>query len=159
MCLCLCTLGCMRGRARVLTSLTPMLCIVPCRPLCEGEAEQAVILRRSKDGSHVKIKGKHGEDRIVEYDGVFLPQDGQDEVFSRVGQPLVAAALAGQKCCLVAYGAAGSGKSYTLLGSGDTGAEAGVVPRALAAIWESSASAGLAVCVKMSLLRITSDVR
>lgn len=47
-------------------------------------------------------------------------------------------ALDGYKVCIFAYGQTGSGKTYTMVGPGQGGAHAGVIPRAVQQLFESS---------------------
>lgn len=58
----------------------------------------------------------------------------QEEVFDEISQ-LVQSAMDGYKVCIFAYGATGSGKTYTMLGTQD---ERGVIPRAMEQLFKSS---------------------
>ena len=77
-------------------------------------------------------------EREYTFADVFAGQGGgadeQAAIFNAVARPLVDAALDGINAAVVAYGASGSGKSYTMLGGGADvicGAERGILPRAL----------------------------
>ena len=46
---------------------------------------------------------------------MFAPNSTQKEVFAAAGAPLTAAVLNGYNSAIIAYGATGSGKSYTMM--------------------------------------------
>ncbi|KAK1935040.1 Kinesin-related protein 3 [Phytophthora citrophthora] len=72
------------------------------------------------------------------FDGVYSSQSTQEEVFESVGRPFVVDLLAGYNCTIIAYGQTGSGKTYTVVG-GQTIETQGLIPRAMAAIFEEIA--------------------
>lgn len=64
-----------------------------------------------------------------------LPLNTQEGFFESTTLPLVTDFLAGHNCLMFAYGASGSGKTYTV--QGKAGEAAGLLPRALDVIWKS----------------------
>ncbi|KAL3882040.1 hypothetical protein ACJMK2_028420 [Sinanodonta woodiana] len=76
--------------------------------------------------------------KVFEYERVYSPSEGQDQVFDEV-QPMLTSLLDGYNICIMAYGQTGSGKTHTMLGSHknedynlttDPHPEEGVIPRA-----------------------------
>ena len=57
-------------------------------------------------------------------------------MFDQCGSKLVSATLSGQNGCLFTYGASGSGKTYTMMGQ--TGEEAGLLPRTLESLFKEN---------------------
>ncbi|CAB4277939.1 unnamed protein product [Prunus armeniaca] len=75
-------------------------------------------------------------DRTFSFDSVFDSKSGQEDVFQKVGVPLVKNALAGYNTSVLSYGQSGSGKTYTLWGPPSAmvedsrpGSCQGIVPR------------------------------
>ncbi|KAK9806812.1 hypothetical protein WJX72_003588 [[Myrmecia] bisecta] len=69
------------------------------------------------------------------FDRVFLPHEGQQDVFKEVGAA-VASILEGYNVCIMAYGQTGSGKTYTICGPPG---EPGVNRRALQELFSCAA--------------------
>ncbi len=104
----------------------------------------------------MQLRARTAEPTIFEFDGVFSDSSPQSEVFSVVGEPMLAAVLTGESAAVISYGASGTGKTHTLFGDLHGGAhEAGLVPRILRALWSRLPSP---VAVRMSLLRVARDV-
>lgn len=70
-----------------------------------------------------------------EFNGIFLPADGQGSVFEKATKPLVEHVLHGFNACCFAYGQTGSGKTYTIFGEG-TGDNRGVLVRCAEHLFE-----------------------
>lgn len=70
------------------------------------------------------------------FDSAFDIDSTQNDVFEHCVMPLISACLNGHTATVLAYGQTGSGKTHTILGdtSGD-GSEAGIIPRALDAVF------------------------
>eukprot|EP00967_Tisochrysis_lutea_P046978 scaffold57158_cov31-Tisochrysis_lutea.AAC.2 len=94
------------------------------------------------------------------FDGVLGQHALQDEVFTRVAQPVVDSVLEGFNGTVFAYGQTGSGKTYTLTGGVDAYEERGIIPRALSHIYAHiAASAGeVEHTVRISYLEIYNQV-
>lgn len=58
----------------------------------------------------------------------------QQNLFDETVRPLVTSVLEGYNCCVFAYGQTGTGKTYTMEGSGNDDNK-GIVPRAFEQIW------------------------
>jgi kinesin family protein C1 len=99
-----------------------------------------------------------GADGPVEFDRTFQPQAGQDEVFAEI-QKFIAFAQEGYHCSVLSYGAAGTGKTHTMTGSG-TGAMKGLVPRtieSLAAAQVKAQPLGWEWATEMTLFEIAQE--
>ena len=68
-------------------------------------------------GHAVVLAAAPGEPFV--FDSVFPGGASQGDVYARALRPLVAAAQAGQRAALLAYGQSGSGKTYTCIGGTD----------------------------------------
>ena len=75
---------------------------------------------------------------------------GQSEFFKRTTLPLVNDVLQGQNALLFAYGATNAGKTYTMQG-GSTEETAGILPRCLDVIFNSTEGLRGTVKVRSSL--------
>ncbi len=64
-------------------------------------------------GNHIAIKHAHYSKEFL-YDGVFSEKSHQEEVYKKVGQPVVEHVMKGVNGCILAYGPTGSGKTYSL---------------------------------------------
>merc|ERR1712156_490717 len=71
-----------------------------------------------------------------DFDHVFNPNAGQEDVFEEVSQ-LVQSAIDGYNVCIFAYGQTGSGKTFTMEGD-ETGEHVGIIPRTIQKIFEET---------------------
>ncbi|KAL9954875.1 hypothetical protein ACROYT_G042460 [Oculina patagonica] len=86
------------------------------RPFTEREKEK-------RETNAIEIHQEHSLIRVLDprsrtnyfFDGVFSPEASNQEVYLKVGKPLVYAALNGYKGTLLTYGQTGTGKTFTLL--------------------------------------------
>jgi kinesin family protein 6/9 len=67
---------------------------------------------------------------------VLGPQVQQDEVFDKVGRPVVDQMFEGINGTIFAYGQTGSGKTFTITGGDERYADRGLIPRMLSSIFE-----------------------
>lgn len=88
----------------------------------------------------------------------------QEEAFETVGRPLLDAFLAGSNACLFAYGQTSSGKTHSMWGPGGgaeaSGADAGLAPRACAAVWrevEEQRAKGGSAELKLTLVEVLGE--
>lgn len=70
---------------------------------------------------------------------VFEPRSTQEEVFNIVAKDCVRSVLDGFNSTIFAYGQTGSGKTYSITGGTESYADRGVIPRAMAMIYEEVA--------------------
>jgi kinesin family protein 5 len=91
------------------------------------------------DGSVVHLESRMGESKPYNFDAVFGEKSTQDQIFKRIGAPVVESALEGYNGALLAYGQTGSGKTYTL-GNNLDEKERGITPRAIAMIFDRIAA-------------------
>ncbi|EOD17433.1 hypothetical protein EMIHUDRAFT_451413 [Emiliania huxleyi CCMP1516] len=98
------------ARVRVLCRLRP-----PADPASraafEAQGETGVVLCGGLAAAAARFRAV----RRWEFDRVFAAGAGQREVFEQV-RPMATAVLDGVACCVLAYGASGAGKTYTLAG-------------------------------------------
>merc|ERR1712048_635676 len=119
--------------------------------------DAAVAVQALEQASSVGVT-HCGESHSFAFDKVFGPTTSQVDVFQEV-EGLVQSALDGYKVCIFAYGQTGSGKTYTMQGSSASNS-AGLVPRALAKIFESSErmrSAGWTWSLQVSILEVYNE--
>ena len=134
----------------------------PARAGAAGGAWAAAAPGGADDGGDAVVTGSGSDassavQRRFAVDRALGPDASQAQVFAEVA-PLVDAALKGHAACVFAFGQTASGKTHTMLGSGalaaSASAEAGVLQRALAALFEGSASG---TTVKISMLEVYND--
>ncbi|KPA80841.1 Kinesin putativekinesin [Leptomonas pyrrhocoris] len=73
------------------------------------------------------------------FDRVFKPTATQEDVFNTVAKDCVASMLAGLNSTVFAYGQTGSGKTYSITGGTDSYQDRGLIPRAMAMIYDAVA--------------------
>ena len=122
------------------------------RPLSSGEKEKGqksclvvsearqinVIDPDDKMGGIDYLRMDKTKDRAYAFDHAFDEQVGQQEVYSLTVQSLLPGALSGHNGCCFAYGATGSGKTFTMTGSKS---EPGAIPLAVDALFALVAKA------------------
>ncbi|KAJ8603797.1 hypothetical protein CTAYLR_000205 [Chrysophaeum taylorii] len=129
------------------------------RPPFEDEIEDeawvpAVRVVAQGSTAVVRLEGAGERAREFGFDYGFPPESSQVEVFERMAAPVIDEVLErSTNGTILAYGQTGTGKTYTLgllerLGAG--GKDAGIVPRALARVFDASRGAR----VTMSFLQI-----
>ncbi|XP_055352896.1 osmotic avoidance abnormal protein 3-like [Paramacrobiotus metropolitanus] len=106
------------------------------RPLSQRDMDMhnKSIVTVDKNSREVLVAGANGKDgelRRFAYDGVYGPQDTTASIFTESIVDLLDGALNGYNCTVFAYGQTGSGKTYTMHGQEQTGAEEGIVFRAI----------------------------
>jgi len=123
--------------------------IVRCRPFLGFEKGNTTVVNILPN-DQIKITPKDAssldDDRYTfTFDATYPLESTQPQVFKRSIRPLVSACLQGYNATVLAYGQTGSGKTHTILGQTnesnanvapeDDMSEAGVIPRALRAIF------------------------
>lgn len=87
------------------------------------------------------IQNAQGQNRQQNYnfsfDRVFDPTSSQSLIFDEI-QQLTQSVLDGYNVCIFAYGQTGSGKSWTMEGGSHHGTDAGMIPRAIYHIFETT---------------------
>ena len=140
-----------------------------CRPPFEDEIEFAeknqgqfmpILENKSETPDHlgqVSLTMISGKQREFLYDYVFGPTAIQDEVYDKIGRPVVADVLNGFNGTIFAYGQTGTGKTYTMgiLEFVDD-EQAGIIPRAISQIFEyvDSHSETEEIVVTLSFLQL-----
>eukprot|EP00755_Sulcionema_specki_P021567 Sspe_Gene.13517::Locus_4622_Transcript_4_5_Confidence_0.250_Length_2892::g.13517::m.13517 len=101
------------------------------RPPLGGE-QLAVRWQQNEERDTVEIQQRSYEKFSYAFDRVFGTDATQEEVFTRICEPLLEDVLLGHQCTLFCYGQTGTGKTFTLsnLGAQDPSSR-GVIPRAL----------------------------
>ncbi|UYV76394.1 hypothetical protein LAZ67_14000274 [Cordylochernes scorpioides] len=102
------------------------------------------------------LRSKRSQDRKYIFDAVFNANSSQEEVYRRTTEPLVDNVLNGFNGTVFAYGATGSGKTYTMVG---TEKEPGIMVRALRDIFGivSSLNSCASFHISMSYLEVYNE--
>jgi len=148
------------------------MCTVRPEESGEGEAERCRVLLRFRplpddqggespyvlhDGESVSVRPRDagaGEDAQFHYDKILPGTSTQEEVFTCVMNDSVDAVLKGFNATVLAYGQSGAGKTFTMFG--DDSGRPGIIPRAVAEIFQRIAAdtGGGVFVVKASMLEI-----
>jgi kinesin family protein 11 len=97
------------------------------------------------------------------YHQVFGPQSLQKDLYDQAIVPIVNEVLEGFNCTIFAYGQTGTGKTYTMEGSGrktkngELPADAGVIPRAVQQIFDTLESQNAEYSVKVTYLELYNE--
>ncbi len=136
----------------VVPGMSNITVAVRVRPLSSGEKEKGqksclvvsearqinVIDPDDKMGGIDYLRMDKTKDRAYAFDHAFDEQVGQQEVYSLTVQSLLPGALSGHNGCCFAYGATGSGKTFTMTGSKSA---PGAIPLAVDALFALVAKA------------------
>ena len=99
------------------------------------QPEQPVVHVATKPGAPVIVEEDGScaspDVKTFELDGVFDEAATTESVYDQAGAPQVECVLRGVNATIFAYGMTGSGKSYTMLGQGDTPGVVGLAARDL----------------------------
>lgn len=101
--------------------------------LNEDEQEEIKLLQSAETASGQQITKAYP----FTFDKVFGFNSLQKEIFDEISQ-LVQSALDGYRVCIFAYGQTGSGKTFTMEGDSSNPDKAGMIPRAVEQIFEST---------------------
>lgn len=123
---------------QVAVRVRPMLALEGGSDICMEVLRSAAAGAGKNDG--ISIGGSSGP-RFT-FDEVFDTGTVQADIYKRSVVPLVESCLEGYNATILAYGQTGSGKTHTMMGPNTSSAVqddalAGVIPRALQAIFES----------------------
>lgn len=80
----------------------------------EGEDEFAL---HSSNQTHRGITKRPRKKITMKFDHVFHDETNNQDMFETCTKPIVQSVLEGFNCSIFAYGATGSGKTFTMLGS------------------------------------------
>ena len=96
------------------------------------------------------------KDKSYAFDHAFGPESAQVELYEATAKSLVPEVISGCNACCFAYGATGSGKTYTMMGSSEA---PGVIPLAVEALFTQveAASEEYLVTVKMQYVEIYNE--
>ena len=91
------------------------------------------------------------------YDHIFDADVGTSVIFERTTRPLIDYVISGYSATVFAYGATGSGKTHTMLGSSASGP--GVMPLAIEALFDgmAKAEANHAFALRLSYLEVYNE--
>lgn len=85
--------------------------------------------------SSCAVEGSTAEARHFTFDAVFDGSATQQDLFAKVGAPILQGCLNGLNGTIFAYGQTGSGKTYSLLHRGQRTEDAGLLPRLVAGLF------------------------
>ena len=100
-------------------------CIVPTSENSVKIFTENIGIDTGKDSS----KNKSENTQTFTFDGVFAPEEEQENIFNIVAKPLINGALEGINGTLFCYGQTSSGKTYTMEGIHNDTKLMGVIPR------------------------------
>eukprot|EP00850_Spirogloea_muscicola_P011602 SM000072S21236 [mRNA] locus=s72:626059:632083:+ [translate_table: standard] len=142
--------------------------LVRCRPSSAEEVRQNVVPvihcnEARKEVSTVQTVAGRQYDRVFTFDKVFGPESRQKDLYDQSVIPIVNEVLEGFNCTIFAYGQTGTGKTYTMEGSGERSkdgelpAEAGVIPRAVQQIFDTLEKQQDEYSVKVTFLELYNE--
>ena len=100
-------------------------CIIPTSENSVKIFTESIGIDTGKDSS----KNKSDNTQTFTFDGVFAPEEEQENIFNVVAKPLINGALEGINGTLFCYGQTSSGKTYTMEGIHNDTKLMGVIPR------------------------------
>ena len=100
-------------------------CIIPASENSVKIFTENIGIDTGKDSS----KNKSDNTQTFTFDGVFAPEEEQENIFNIVAKPLINGALEGINGTLFCYGQTSSGKTYTMEGIHNDTKLMGVIPR------------------------------
>jgi hypothetical protein len=107
------------------------------KPASDREFRAGISCTRTGDGTVGLAARESVGAKELTYDGVYGPEADQQGVYDEVGAPILDAVMQGYNGTVLAYGQTGTGKTHTLLNVGQGPADAGLVPRLVAALFVS----------------------
>jgi kinesin family protein 18/19 len=105
--------------------------------VCQDGTQINVIDPDEKMGGIDYLRLDRTKDKSYAFDHAFDASVGQAEVFAGTAARVVPDVLRGGNACVFAYGATGSGKTFTMMGAPDA---PGVVLRTTDALFEAAAA-------------------
>lgn len=84
------------------------------RSIVEVDELNSTLNLKGKNEDKTRFKFKFNQLFYSRYNRT--PEENQEEVYTRIGQPHLSSLLEGNDLCFIAYGQTGSGKSYTIMG-------------------------------------------
>ncbi|XP_024366790.1 kinesin-like protein KIN-5D [Physcomitrium patens] len=142
--------------------------LVRCRPLSDDEkkAKSPQVISCNEQRREVtafQCSAHKQIDRTFTFDKVFGPQCKQIELYDESIVPIVNEVLDGYNCTIFAYGQTGTGKTFTMEGSGmkskngELPPDAGVIPRAIQQIFETLDKDEQEYSVKVTYLELYNE--
>ena len=143
--------------------------ILRCRPINEQEkaqrtAQAVKCCEASREVTVMQTVGNKRQGRTFKFDRVFGQKACQSTIYDAAVDPIVQEVLDGFNCTIFAYGQTGTGKTHTMEGeierdskTSSLDEQAGVIPRAIAQIFNTLESAGSEYSVKVSYLELYNE--
>lgn len=107
------------------------------RPITDEDikfsGKDTIIEELNTESSSISIK-KDSDRKSFSFDSIFDQNSSQKEVYLKVGKPVVDSVLSGYNSTILAYGQTGTGKTFTMVGSG--GKHRGIVPRCVKEVFK-----------------------
>lgn len=111
-------------------------------PIDQGIERYSPIVRKSNDGGCIYYSSTAKRDYNFQFDEFFDSECSQDQVYEKAAKPIVQSVLEGYSGTIFAYGPTGSGKTFTMTGSGNN-ATSGIMPRCIRHLLAASGGAEL----------------
>ncbi|KAL2082562.1 hypothetical protein ACEWY4_022380 [Coilia grayii] len=111
-----------------------MLRVIPGLDSClkvEGRRKQVTVLDPAAHIPQQQTTASKGTQRSFTFDAVFTPESMQGEVCESALPGALQAVMNGADGCILGFGRAGTGKSYTMTGKDDSILSLGVIPCAI----------------------------
>lgn len=142
--------------------------LLRCRPFNEDELRANVPQVVSCNEQRLEVTlfqslANKQVDRTFTFDKVFGPKSQQRSLYDQAISPIVNEVLEGYNCTIFAYGQTGTGKTYTMEGSGrktkngDLPSDAGVIPRAVRQIIDTLESQNADYSMKVTFLELYNE--
>lgn len=149
------------------TEETNINVVVRCRGRNEREVREnsgVVLLTDGVRGKSIELSmGPSAlSNKTYHFDKVFSPAADQAMMYDEVVTPILDEMIAGFNCTVFAYGQTGTGKTYTMSGDmsetlGMLSDEAGIIPRALYALFNKLELDGAESSVKCSFIELYNE--
>ena len=135
---------------------------VRCRPANTQEKSTGQAICVNTETVERKVNVAYGpagkkQSKTFNFDKVFGCYSTQEEVFRQMVQPLVQETVAGFNCTVFAYGQTGTGKTHTMEGDISSEEHAGIVPRAVKAIFEQLEQSKVEFTIRVSFLELYNE--
>jgi len=141
----------------------PIKVVVRSRPLNREEkmSNTPSLVSCDQERGQVNVSMKLGSTRSTKnynFDMVFGQYATQADVYNKAVQPIVEEVLLGYNCTVFAYGQTGTGKTHTMEGVPEDSELMGIIPRAVANIFDClEATGGTEYTVKVSFLELYNE--
>lgn len=127
--------------------------VTRCRPMTVEEIKKGAKMGITVAGDKTTVLG--GKEQTFNCDGAYPSESRNSKMYTERCEPLIHRALEGNNVTIMAYGAAGSGKTILMTGTED---DPGIIPCAIRTIFElASGKTGRDFMITVSYLEIENE--